>query len=354
MKGVSGDNGNLDTIAVGCLADECFHASYDFAIFTLRERIVILRVFHLTDGTDAVGAVDNQVYLYGGAALTASPGVVLMGNGVEVKATDYLADMPQTDTLEGEAIPCVLFGCTEMVSPEMLIGNPLDKEVMMKQSEEIYQLVDAAILFPAIVVASQKVALLQVAEHVAEGPVVRHSQFAGYLYACVTIAVGAQQAENLHIAFCVSEQRQEESAVFALQFCLLRKEEGIDVVGKVLPGVKQAKIVGYATKNHICLKNSNTRPAKFSANEIFFGLPKGERTEVECVSGSLVQASPVVDDVAHHPRCGRTAHHEVDVVEPRCTAVPEQVEGMEEAGTFGVKARQFVDKHYIILSICKT
>ena len=71
------------------------------------------------------------------------------------------------------------------------------------------------------------------------------------------------------------------------------------------------------------------------------------------MSSPLMQTSPVVDDVAHHPRCGRTAHHEVDVVEPRCTAVPEQVEGMEEAGTLGVKARQFVDKHYIIRSIYK-
>ena len=71
------------------------------------------------------------------------------------------------------------------------------------------------------------------------------------------------------------------------------------------------------------------------------------------VGGAFMQSCLVVDDVAHHLRCGRTAHHEVDVVEPRCTAVPEQVEGMEEAGTLGVKARQFVDKHYIILSIYK-
>ena len=323
MKGVSGDNRNLDAVTVGCLTDECFHATDDFSVFTLCERIVILRVFHLADGTDAVGAVDNQVYLYGGAALTASPCVVFMGNGVEMKATDYLADMPQTDTLEGEAIPCVLFGCTEMVAPEMLIGNPLDKEVMMKQSEEIYQLVDAAILFPAIVVASQKVALLQVAEHVAEGPVVCHPQFAGYLYACVTIAVGTQQTENLHIAFCVSEQRQKETSVLAPQLCFWREEERVYIVGKVLPGVEQAKIVGYAAENHICLKNSDARPAELSAGEIFLGLSKGERAKVERVSGPLMQASPVVDNVAHHPRRGRPAHYEIDIVEPRCAAVPE-------------------------------
>ena len=118
-----------------------------------------------------------------------------------------------------------------------------------------------------------------------------------------------------------------------------------DVVGEVFPGGEQTKIVGDATKDHICLENGDTGPTELTADEIFFGSSKGERTEVERMGGSFVQAGTVVDNVAHHPRCGRPAHYEVDVVEPRCTAVPEQVKGMKETGTLGVKTWQLVNKH---------
>ena len=94
MKGVSGDDRNLDTIVVGCFTGESFHAADDFAVFALRKRVVVLGILHFADGADAVGTVDDQVYLYGRAALTATPRIILMGNGVEVKTTDYLADMP--------------------------------------------------------------------------------------------------------------------------------------------------------------------------------------------------------------------------------------------------------------------
>lgn len=289
MKGVSGDNRNLNTIAMGDFTDEGFHTADDFAVFTLRKRVIVLGILHFTDGADAVGTVDNQVYLYGWAAFTATPRIILMGNGVEVKPTDNLADMPQTDTFEGKPVPCVLLRSAKVVAPEMLIGDSFDKEVMMKQGEEVYQLIDASILLSPIVVAPQEITLLQVIEHVAECSIVCHTQFTGYFYARVAITIGTQQTENLHIALRISEERQEESAVLALQFSLLRKEERVNVVGKILSGVEQTKIVGDATENHVCLKNSDTRPTELTADEIFFGLSKGERTEVERMGGSFVQ-----------------------------------------------------------------
>ena len=136
MKGVCGDDRNLNAVVVGCLADEGFHAAYDFTIFTLRQRVIVFGILHFADGADTICTVNDQVDLYGRATLTATPRIILMGNGIEMKATDYLTDMPQADALEGKPIPCVLFGSAKVIAPEMLICDSLCKEVVMKQCKE--------------------------------------------------------------------------------------------------------------------------------------------------------------------------------------------------------------------------
>ena len=59
---------------------------------------------------------------------------------------------------------------------------------------------------------------------------------------------------------------------------------------------------------------------------------------------AAVQAATVVHHITYHPRGGRAADDEEDVVHPRAAAVPEIVQGMDETRIGRVETGQFVDE----------
>ena len=69
-----------------------------------------------------------------------------------------------------------------------------------------------------------------------------------------------------------------------------------------------------------------------------------ERVQVHFVCDAVVQPAVVVDDVPDHPRGGRPAHDEHDVLLVGGPTVPEMVERGDEFASVRVEAGQFVDE----------
>ena len=84
----------------------------------------------------------------------------------------------------------------------------------------------------------------------------------------------------------------------------------------------------------------------FLAFDILLGLEEREGLEMDFVRQTVVKSAVIVDHIANHPRGGRAADDEHDVVDPRAAAVPEEIQGMDEARILRIEARQFVDEHY--------
>lgn len=69
-----------------------------------------------------------------------------------------------------------------------------------------------------------------------------------------------------------------------------------------------------------------------------------ERVQVHFVCDAVVQPAVVVDDVPDHPRGGRPAHDEHDVLLVGGPTIPEMVERGDELAPVRVEAGQFVNE----------
>ena len=94
MESVCSHETYLNATFVPCLLLEGFHTSNYVSILLFAKSIIILGVFHLTDGNDTVSAVYNQVNLNGRLAILTAPCIVFMPDGVKSQAMYNLPYMP--------------------------------------------------------------------------------------------------------------------------------------------------------------------------------------------------------------------------------------------------------------------
>ena len=60
-----------------------FHTPNDVSILLFAKNIIILGIFHFTDGHDAVSTIYNQVNLNGRLAVLTPPCIVFMSDGIK-------------------------------------------------------------------------------------------------------------------------------------------------------------------------------------------------------------------------------------------------------------------------------
>ena len=143
--------------------------------------------------------------------------------------------------------------------------------------------------------------MLQVIQHVTKMTIIWNLQFICYFCSSVSVTMCTEQAYNFHVRLSILKQRVEEPLIFIFQFWLSGKEKRIYVVWNILLWVKQTQIIRNTTKDHVRLQHCNSWPAEFSAFEIFFCLPKRERTEMHGVSSTFMESCFIINNITHHP-----------------------------------------------------
>ena len=83
MESVCGHETYLNATFVSCFLLKGFHTSNDVSILLFAKSIIILGIFHFTDGHDAVSTIYNQVNLNGRLAVLTAPRIVFMPNGIK-------------------------------------------------------------------------------------------------------------------------------------------------------------------------------------------------------------------------------------------------------------------------------
>ena len=121
MESVCGHETYLNATFMPCLFLEGFHTSNDVSILLFAKSIIVLGVFHFTDGYDTVSTIYNQVDLNGRLAVLTAPCIIFMPYGIKAQAMHNLPYMPQTYTFKSQSIPIVLLWSTECVAPKMFI-----------------------------------------------------------------------------------------------------------------------------------------------------------------------------------------------------------------------------------------
>ena len=94
-----------------------------------------------------------------------SPSIVFMSDGIKAQPMYNLPHMTQTDSFKGQAIPIVLLRGSQCITPKMLVCNAMRTKFVMKQREEVYQLINSIFLKGAIVISPYEVTMLQIVQH---------------------------------------------------------------------------------------------------------------------------------------------------------------------------------------------
>ena len=72
---------------------------------------------------------------------------------------------------------------------------------------------------------------------------------------------------------------------------------------------------------------------------------KSKRRKENAMGEPTVQASVIVDQLIHHPRCGRTAYNEFDIVPAACPFIPKEFQCPDEFASWGVHPWQLIEEH---------
>ena len=72
---------------------------------------------------------------------------------------------------------------------------------------------------------------------------------------------------------------------------------------------------------------------------------KSKRRKENAMGEPTVQASVIVDQLIHHPRCGRTAYNQDDVVSGGCPTVPKVFKRRDKLRPLGVHPWKFVNEY---------
>ena len=83
MESVRCNKAHLHTTFMPCLFLEGFHSTDDVSILLFAKSIIILGIFHFTDGYDTISTIYNQVNLNGRLAVLTAPCIVFMSDGIK-------------------------------------------------------------------------------------------------------------------------------------------------------------------------------------------------------------------------------------------------------------------------------
>ena len=128
-----------------------------------------------------------------------------------------------------------------------------------------------------------------------------------------------------------------------MQLAVGREKQPVDVLGHALFGEHQRVVVGHAAHHHVALGDFLLAVAETESLEITLALVERERGHINLVRLAVVEAATVVDDVVNHPRGGRAANDEFDVVASRGPAVPKPFQRGDELGADSIQPRKFVN-----------
>ena len=213
-------------------------------------------------------------------------------------------------------------------------------KVEMKQREGIGQLEERiAFRLAERDIGADKAAFLQLFHGLGElQVVVQLSQFK-HLFSGQAFGFCGHGRDDSDMVTCLFEKGTIKVLELVLQLTVGGKKQPVDVLGHTLFWTHQRVVIGHATHHHVALGDFLLAVAEAVCLEIALALVERERSNVNLVRLAVMESTSVVDDVVNHPRGGRAANDEFDVVARRGPTVPKPFQCGDEFGTNGASRR---------------
>ena len=242
----------------------------------------------------------------------------------------------------------MLAGSLQMQPLLVVIRLPASEELEIKLRVEIRQLIQ----LPGIVyrrVPTDKAALLQLRQPAGQSATVRQRCFLHNLVSRQSLPLAGQHTHNLHVPTTVRKKRTVQILKLIAQRGILPEEHPVHVLRQTHAAVYLLQVVWDAPHHHIALCKHLFRPSHSAALQVLARLAQRERHQVNLAGNSVMQPSLVLDDVLHHPRCGRPAHHQHHILARGAPLVPEQVYSLHKTRLLRIHPRQFVQENHLAL-----